>query len=74
MESEHLDEEGRPKIARRGNNRRRGDIQLTLFAPYEHPLLDSIRSVDLNSLTPLQALSSIKQWQEELEKDRHTQR
>ena len=52
LESEHLDEEGRPKIARRGKNRRRGDIQLTLFAPYDHPLLDTIRRVDLNSLTP----------------------
>ena len=31
-----------------------------------HPLLDEIRQVDLNQLTPLEALTHIKKWQDEL--------
>jgi DNA mismatch repair protein MutS len=66
LEEEHLDGEGRPKIAQRGGKRRRGDLQLTLFAPYEHPLLDTIRETDLNLLTPMEALSAIQAWQQQL--------
>jgi DNA mismatch repair protein MutS len=69
LEAEHLDEEGRPRIAQRQKSRRRGDIQLTLFAPFEHPLLEAIRRVDLNSLTPLQALGTLQQWQEQLRQE-----
>jgi DNA mismatch repair protein MutS len=70
LEAEHLDEEGRPKIASQGKKRRRGDIQLTLFAPMEHPLLESIRQADVNSMTPLDALSAIKAWQDTLREER----
>lgn len=67
LESEHLDPEGRPKISARGKKRTRRDIQLTLFAPYDHPLLDKIRQTKIDSLTPLQALEMIQTWQRELE-------
>jgi len=66
LEAEHLDAEGRAKIARRGKTRRTGDIQLTLFGPAEHPLLDDIRKLDLNDTTPMQAMELIRQWQEKL--------
>jgi DNA mismatch repair protein MutS len=66
LESEHLDEQGRPKIVTHGKQRRRGDIQLTLFAPVEHPLLDEIRKIDVNSMTPLESLQLLKRWQDEL--------
>jgi len=42
------------------------DLQLTLFAPYDHPLLDEIRAAKLNSLTPLEALQLIQRWQQVL--------
>jgi DNA mismatch repair protein MutS len=67
LESEHLDDEGRPKIAAKHRKRRRGDIQLTLFAPYDHPLLEEIRATEVNALTPLDALQRIRDWQEQLE-------
>jgi len=67
LESEHLDGSGRPKIARQP---RRGDIQLTLFAPAEHPLLEQIRSADINALTPLAALQLIQHWKEQLGEER----
>jgi DNA mismatch repair protein MutS len=65
LEADHLDSQGRPKVAS-GNRQRRGDIQLTLFAPYEHPLLETIRSVDINQVTPLDALQMLQKWQQEL--------
>ncbi|MCA9248506.1 MAG: DNA mismatch repair protein MutS [Planctomycetales bacterium] len=69
LEDEHLDGAGRPKIAR-DDRRSGGDLQLTLFAPYDHPLLDKIRSLDLNETTPLDALRTIQDWQAELAGER----
>jgi len=69
LEEEHLDAEGRPKIALRPERRRSGDIQLTLFGPADHPLLDDVRQVDLNQTTPLDALGLIREWQESLARE-----
>jgi DNA mismatch repair protein MutS len=56
LEAEHLDREGKPKLAVKGKKSRRGDLQLTLFAPPEHPIVDELRRLDVDSLTPLAAL------------------
>ena len=66
LEEEHLDGEGRPKIAQQPVKRRRGEVQLTFFAPIDHPLLDEIRGLDLNNTTPIGALDIVKRWQERL--------
>ncbi|MHB0958944.1 MAG: DNA mismatch repair protein MutS [Pirellulaceae bacterium] len=66
LEAEHVDDHGRPKIGAGRSARRRGDIQLTLFAPMEHPLLDSIRETEIDRLTPLEALQLLHRWQSEL--------
>jgi DNA mismatch repair protein MutS len=71
LEDEHLDEEGRPRIAARSKKRKQTHLQLTLFGTMEHPLLDKIRDTDLNALTPLQSLQQLQQWQDELRRD-HT--
>ena len=55
LEEEHLDAEGRAKIARRSIDPPRSRLQLTLFGPAEHPLLDEIRRIDVNHLTPFGA-------------------
>ncbi len=70
LEDEHLDEFGRPRIARPPAPRQ--EIQLTLFGPVEHPLLDEIRELDLNQTTPLEALRRIEQWQAQLKQDRQS--
>jgi len=47
------------------------DEQLSLFAPVtapEHPLLAELRDLDLNKLTPLEALQKLSQWQLSLRK------
>ncbi len=66
LEAEHLDDQGRPEIGAGRSARRRGDIQLTLFAPMEHPLLDTIREAEVDRLTPLEALQLLHKWQSEL--------
>ncbi|MBP85232.1 MAG: DNA mismatch repair protein MutS [Planctomycetaceae bacterium] len=67
LESEHLDGSGRAKSSARGKKRKQGDIQLTLFAPMEHPLMDEIRAANIDELTPLDALQLIQQWKAQLE-------
>lgn len=65
LEDEHLDDRGRPKMARRRGGRA-GDLQLTLFGPTDHPLLDQLRKTDINALTPMAAMNLIKEWQDDL--------
>jgi DNA mismatch repair protein MutS len=71
LEQEHLDGDGRPKIGRRGNASRVGDLQLTLFAAEPHPLVEKIRTLDLNGLPPLAALQLLHEWQAELQNVAH---
>jgi DNA mismatch repair protein MutS len=66
LEAEHLGEDGRSKIAVKGKRSRRGDLQLTLFAPPEHPIVDQLRQLDVNALTPLEALARLAEMQAEL--------
>jgi DNA mismatch repair protein MutS len=75
LENEHLDETGRAKISTptSSKTRPRTDIQLTLFAPQEHPLLDEIRQLDVNAMTPLDALQTIQQWQAALSNGKQPQ-
>ena len=71
LEAEHLDPDGRPKIAAtRVKIRPRRDLQLTLFGPEPHPLLDEIRALEVDQLTPLAALQLVSAWRERLEKEK----
>lgn len=65
LENEHLDEQGRPRLLRR-SRRQSTHYQLTLFGPSSHPVLDALRQLDVNQLTPLGALQLIQQWQQQL--------
>lgn len=68
LESDHLDPEGRPKVPDRPKmvRGRKRDRQLTLFAPPDHPLIDTIKGLDMNDLTPSQALETLHRWRAEL--------
>ena len=68
LEAEHLDQQGRPKIARQQPTRGAGGLQLTLFGFADHPILDEIFQTDVNELAPLQALQLIQTWQQQLAK------
>ncbi|HLA86060.1 MAG TPA: DNA mismatch repair protein MutS [Thermoguttaceae bacterium] len=66
LEEEHLDAEGRAKIARPMARRKQSEIQLTLFGPAEHPLLDELRELDLENTTPLDAMRRLAEWKHRL--------
>lgn len=63
LEDQHLDGDGRAKIAKGRRSRRATSLQLTLFATAEHPLIEKIRNLELNELTPLAALRLLEEWQ-----------
>ena len=44
-------------------------LQMTLFGPVSHPLVDKIKALDANDLTPLSALQMLHSWQSELSED-----
>lgn len=58
LESDHVDEKGRPKVPAR-STRPSTRKQLTLFQPPPHPLLEEIRALDLDQMTPLAALEKL---------------
>ncbi|MGD9127606.1 MAG: DNA mismatch repair protein MutS [Planctomycetia bacterium] len=75
LEEEHLDSTGHARIAKpapapTSPTAAPQDIQLTLFGPEEHPLIDELRRLDLNSTTPMQALLLIQKWKALIGADR----
>ncbi|RMG39617.1 MAG: DNA mismatch repair protein MutS [Planctomycetota bacterium] len=64
LESDHVDERGRTKIPPRPKPRRRR--QLLLF-PEIHPVLDQLRDVPVEQLSPEDALQTLKELKRELE-------
>ncbi|WP_437204238.1 DNA mismatch repair protein MutS [Planctomicrobium sp. SH664] len=66
LESDHHDERGKLTIpARKSKNSR----QLTLFEPPPHPLIDELRALKLDELTPLAALQKLHTLQGKLSSD-----
>ena len=65
LEQEHLSGDEQPKLSRR-RERSNGELQLTLFAPQEHPVLDRIRELELDNTTPLEAMRLLQEWQSAL--------
>ncbi|MCH7753435.1 MAG: hypothetical protein IH898_14940, partial [Planctomycetes bacterium] len=44
-------------------------LQMTLFETVDHPLLEEIRSTDLNTKSPLEVQRLVEQWQKQLAGD-----
>ena len=70
LEQEHVDEEGHSKLSRRSSRAkvRKGDLQLTLFAAADHPLIDELRRTQIDAMTPLDAMNLLRKWQESLDR------
>jgi DNA mismatch repair protein MutS len=64
LEADYLTPDNQPKIARRRSKSDR--VQLTLFGPPTHPLLDTIRNLETDALTPLESLQLVHSWQQRL--------
>ncbi len=65
LESDHLKADGRPVIPTRetSSHRRR---QKSLFEQPENPVIDELRNLELDHLTPLQALQELHRIREQL--------
>jgi DNA mismatch repair protein MutS len=62
LEAEHLDASGRPKVPER---KTRDDRQLSLFDE-THPVLDRLREMNLDEMTPMHALQELHRMREQL--------
>jgi DNA mismatch repair protein MutS len=65
LEARHVAANGEAKLGRRGARRRAGGLQMTLFEPEIHPVVEQIRRIDLDQTTPMQALHVLKKLQAE---------
>ncbi len=64
LENDHLDAAGKPTIPPRQTAPQR---QLTLFEPPPHPVLDKLRELNLDDLTPRAALDRLYELRQELQ-------
>jgi DNA mismatch repair protein MutS len=62
LEKGEFDEIGRPRIAK-GKEPETNAGQMTLFT--SHPIIDTIRDVDVSTLTPLEALNLLHKWKQD---------
>lgn len=66
LESQSADDHEQVKQAA-GSQKSSSELQLTLFEYADHPLLEKIRRIDTNHLTPLDALKMLDEMQSEVE-------
>lgn len=65
LEEEHITADGRPKVPQRETTRQRRQ-QKSLFDLPEDPLLDEIRQLEIDNLSPMQALQELYRLREQL--------
>jgi len=68
LEKGELDEIGMPRLARGRKAARPDSGQLPLFVDEEQAVVSELRDVDLNVLTPLEAMNLVGAWKERLGK------
>jgi len=72
LEDEHIDAGGGAKLARPQKTTEKTHLQLTLFGPADHPMVDELRKLDLDRLAPIDALQRLQQWQASLVDEKRT--
>jgi DNA mismatch repair protein MutS len=50
-------------------SRSKGQWQMTLFEIADHPLLEKIRQLDANHVTPMKALELLQQWKQDIDQN-----
>lgn len=74
LEADHRDALDRPTIRTPGRGSGGNQYQLTLFGFADHPLIEKVQQLDINAITPLEALQFLQQAQGELNQSaRHPQ-
>ena len=67
LENDHLDEEGHTRVPARPTTSKHK--QLSLFVVEEHPVMDEIRKLKIDEMTPLAALEELNRLRESLGSD-----
>ncbi len=65
LETDHVDKDGLPKVPPR-RNANPSERQLALFQVVEHPLVDKLREMNPDRMTPLEALETLHRMRDEL--------
>ena len=65
LESDHVDESGRTKVPER-RTKNKLEKQLGLFDEEEHPIIDELRQMNVNEMTPMAALQELHRLRERL--------
>lgn len=65
LENDHLNQDGRPSVPAR-ETRQQKARQLSLFEMPEDPLLDEIRNLEVDSMTPLEAMQELYRLRQQL--------
>jgi DNA mismatch repair protein MutS len=68
LEDEQLDSTGQSRAARRAKRIKTSDLQLTLFAAEDPPVVEALRKLDLDQTTPLAALQWLQEWKQRVKK------
>ncbi len=61
LEADHRDALDRPTIRTPGTGERGNQYQLTLFGFADHPLIDQIQTLDVNAMTPMEAMQFLQE-------------
>lgn len=65
LEDDHVDDAGKTKIPLRQTQKKR-EIQLALFADEEHPVVDELRQINIDEMTPLAALQELHRLRQQV--------
>ena len=65
LEEDHVDDAGKTKIPVRQTQKKR-EIQLALFSDEEHPVVDELRQINIDELTPLAALQELHRLRQQV--------
>ncbi|HBV65597.1 MAG TPA: DNA mismatch repair protein MutS, partial [Rhodopirellula sp.] len=69
LEADHRDAFDRPTIQTPGPDTANGQYQMTLFGFADHPLLDEVQKLDVNAMTPMDAMNFLSDAQQKLKND-----
>ncbi|MFC1541745.1 DNA mismatch repair protein MutS [Candidatus Latescibacterota bacterium] len=69
LEANEFNINNKPKIAAKRNETSDGNFQLSLFELPEHPVVEELRELDIDNLTPLQALLLLEQLKRKISLD-----
>ena len=67
LESDRTVEEDKAKLSSSQERRSSGGMQMTLFEIADHPLIDKIKKLDANQVTPLKALELLHEWKQDID-------